>query len=424
MWPFRRKEPVEARASIENPNVPISDPNVLLHLLGSYGASSGINVTEDAALGVPAVWCAVNFLGGTIGSLPLQLYRTTADGRELAKNDPLYTILHDEVNDDSLTSIKWRKWMVQTTMLRGRSFTFIERNKAGRVTNLWPLDPSMVTVKRSAGRTTYTYAETGRSPVTYAANEIIDIPFMLRADGITHENPISRLKEALGLAIALERYAAQFFDKGGVPPLAVTGPAASDAAIRRTKADVDQNIKRSNRENPNTLYLPNGFDIKQVGFNPEQGQLTEARLFQIQEIARVFGLPPSFLHDLSRGTFTNTEQQDLHFVKHTLTQWLELIEQELNAKLFTRRNRINSVEFNLDGLLRGDFATRMAGYATAFQNAILTPDEIRGLENRPAKGGDADKLHVQGATVPLGQQNMGQGSQPAPKDAAQPEPSP
>lgn len=411
MWPFRKRE---RRTSLEDPRVSLSDPGALAKLLGeAWMSATGEEVTPDKALGVPAVWCAVNFISGTIAALPLQLFRGDGSDRVLAKQDPLYAILHDEVNDDHLTSFKWRKMMMVTTLMTGRSFSFIERNKAGRVMNLWPLEPQKTTVRRSDGRTFYDYQRTESQKVTYTAGEIIDIPFLLRADGVHHENPTQRLKNALALAIAMEIYAAKFFLNGGVPPLAMNGPAATEAAIRRTKEDVMGAVRRSNKANANVLYVPSGFELKPVGFNPEQGQLTEARLFQLQEIARIYDLPPIFLQDLSKGTYSNTEQQDLAFVKHTLTQWIELWEQEFNAKLFSRRNRQNFVEFNLDGMLRGDFKTRMDGYGVAIQNGIRTPDEVRDLENLPRKGGPADKLHIQGATVPLGQQ-LQRGAEPTP----------
>ncbi len=411
MWPFRKRE---QRASLEDPRVPLSDPGALAALLGeAWMSATGEEVTPERALGVPAVWCAINFIAGTIAALPLQLYKGDGEDRQLAKADPLYSILHDVVNDDQLTSFKWRKMAMASTLLTGRSFTFIERNKAGRVMNLWPLVPKHTTIRRNGGKTVYEYQQSETTKVTYSASEIIDIPFLLHADGVCHENPTQRLKNALALAIAMEVYAAKFFQNGGVPPLSVQGPAASQPAMKRTKEDVLGAVKRSNKENANVLYMPTGFELKPVGFNPEQGQLTEARLFQLQEIARIYDLPPIFLQDLSKGTYSNTEQQDLAFVKHTLTQWLELWEQELNAKLFSRRNRQNFVEFNVDGLLRGDFKTRMDGYSTAIQNALLTPDEARALENRPAKGGPADKLHIQGATVPLGQQ-VQRGAEPTP----------
>jgi HK97 family phage portal protein len=131
--------------------------------------------------------------------------------------------------------------------------------------------------------------------------------------------------------------------------------------------------------------------------------MTEARLFQIQEIARLYGLPPVFLQDLSKGTFSNTEQQDLQLVKHLVVHWAVIFEQELNLKLFGQRRRVREVKHNLDGLQRGDFKSRIEGLARAIQTGQLMPDEARALENRPPDPtGAGAKLYIQGATVPLG----------------------
>ncbi|WP_457579175.1 phage portal protein [Ensifer adhaerens] len=108
---------------------------------------------------------------------------------------------------------------------------------------------------------------------------------------------------------------------------------------------------------------------------------------------------------MTHGTFSNTEQQDLNLVKHLISQWVKAWEQELNLKLFSARNRTKFAEFNLDAIQRGDFKTRMEGYAKGIQNAIYTPDEVRVMENWPKHGGEAEKLHIQGATVPLGMQS-------------------
>jgi len=153
------------------------------------------------------------------------------------------------------------------------------------------------------------------------------------------------------------------------------------------------------------MIMPTGHELKPVGVDPQKSQMVEARRMQIEEIARIYGIPPVFLQDLTHGTFSNTEQQDLNLVKHLISQWVKAWEQELNLKLFSARNRTKFVEFNIDGLLRGDFKTRMEGYAKAIQNAINTPDEVRAMENWPKQGGEAEKLHIQGATVPLGMQS-------------------
>lgn len=393
----------ETRASIEDPLIPLSSPEAYAMIFGeAFKSASGIQVTTEKALSVPAVWAAVNFISGTIASLPLQLHRSGNDGRAgLVRTDPLYTILHDVVNEDKVTSFKWRKQTMLSVLTQGRGLTFIERNRAQRVANLWPLDPKMVTVVKRDNRTKYQVKD-GEKTITYDASEIIDLPFLLMADGISHMSPVATLKNALGLAIAMEEYASRFFQNGGVPPLALNGPMASPGAVKRSTSAIEDGVKQAMRENRNVLYMPAGHELKPIGYKPEEGQLNEARLFQLQEIARIYSIPPMFLQDLSKATLNNSEQQDLHFVKHTLTQWLELWEQELNAKLFNTRNVANRfVEFNVDGLLRGDFKARMEGYAQGIQNAVLTPDEARALENRPKKGGKADELFINSASVPI-----------------------
>lgn len=392
----------ETRASLEDPKIPLSDVSAWRSLLGEWHGVDLPPVTATTALSVPAVWCAVNFIAGTIASLPLQLFRRGEKGRETADSDPLYAILHDAPNDE-WTSFSWRKHQMINALVRGRGVSFIERNRAGRVMNIWPLDPDNLTVERKNGRKRYVYRD-GAREVVYAASEVIDITFALEADGVSAINPVERMKGAIGLALALQDYAAKFFANGGVPPLALHGPVPSPSAAGRASADINKSIREANAERHKVIFVPGGHELKPIGVEPDKSQMEEARRFQIEEVARVYDIPPVFLQDLTNGTYSNTEQQDLHFVKHTLGQWLKHWEQELNLKLFSARNRRNYVEFNVDGLLRGDFKARMEGYAKAIQNAITTPDEVRGMENWPAKGGDADKLHIQGATVPLGSQ--------------------
>ena len=140
--------------------------------------------------------------------------------------------------------------------------------------------------------------------------------------------------------------------------------------------------------------------------NPTDSQFLDTQRFSIEQIARIYSLPPVFLQDLTHGTFSNTEQQDLHFVKHTVKRWVEQFEQEMNLKFFGRGSDFY-VEFNVDGLLRGDLKTLMEAYATSIQNGIRTPNEVRAIENLPDKE-NADDLLIQGATVPLGSQpNVG-----------------
>jgi HK97 family phage portal protein len=404
---------LKERRSLENPSVSLSDAAVWASVFSAWPASAaGVHVSRDTALGVPAVWAAVNFISSTLAALPLDLFTRDGEGRKIASSDPLHAILHDDVNEET-SSFAWRKLAMQNVLLSGRAFTFIERNIARRIINLWPLDPLKVTVIRREGRTRYVYRE-GNIERVYAAAEIIDIPWMLRVDGVAHYDPVERLKNAIGLAIAMESHAANFFGAGGVPPLQLVGPLESPGAIKRAATDIMEALAAAKAEGRKILPMPLMHELKAIGIDPEKSQLVDGRRLQLEEIARIYQLPPVFLQDLTHGTLSNTEQQDLHFVKHTLSQWIKAWEQECNLKLFGPRNRARFVEFNVDGLLRGDFRTRMEGYAKAIQNAINTPDEVRAMENWPAKGGDADKLHIQGATVPLGDQ-LKRGGAPAPQ---------
>lgn len=404
-WWNRKKEKPEQRATVEDPRVPISSENILDFLNASGGLSaSGISVDVEKAMGVPAIWAAVNFIAGTLAGLPLHVYRKGEEGRKRVTGG-LANLLHDAVNDE-MSSFEWRKYCFERTLTTGRSLTFIERNAMGRIINLWPLNPDNVTIEVRRGRKFYRYRDNGERgrEVTYEAREIIDIPFSLKSDMVTARSPILANKDVIGLGIAATNYGSKLFQNGGVPPFIITGNFQSGKAMQRASDDLQEAIKRTSKENRQALALPLQHEIKTLGIDPEKSQLVELKKFLIEEYARIYSLPPVFLQDLSHGTFSNTEQQDLHFVKHTIKRWVEQAEQEMNLKLFGKNNTSQYVEFNLDGLLRGDFKTRMEGYALAVQNSLRTPDEIREGENWPAKGGNADRLFIQGATVPIDSQ--------------------
>lgn len=414
---FKRPAPMasepEARTA-ENPSVPISASNFLdIFGLGNFGVSAaGVTVNIENALGVPAVWAAVNFLSGTLAALPISVYRRTGDGRERVRG-ALASLIGEVVND-ATTSFEWRKGAFDAVFTGGRSFTFIERNAAGRVINLWPLDPGLTTVRRElvngvpAKRYYYADGSVGR---VYEAGEVIDLAFMLKSDGLRHRGPIASNHDVIGMAIAATQYASRFFQNGGVPPFAVTGQFVTGAAMARAADDLEAAVKRAAKDKRQALVLPNGLEIKPIGADPEKSQLIEAQRFAIEQIARIYSLPPVFLQDLSRATYSNAEQQDLAFVKHTLLRWVRQFEQELNLKIFGRTSNAQFIEMNVDGLLRGDFKTRMDGYSAGIQHGVLTPNEARRRENLPDMP-DGESLFMQGAMVPISQAGTPQGAAP------------
>lgn len=362
-------------------------------------SAAGIPVTIDTALGIPAVFAAVNFIASTIAGLPLHLYERSSAGRKRISEGPLAAMLHDAVNDD-MSSFDWRKLKFTSVLTGGRGLSWIERGANKVPVNLWPLDPQGVTIRRKDGRVTYAYRDGASRTVTYDAVDVIDIAFMLKGDGLNHRGPIQTCRDTLALAIAATQFGSKFFQNGGVPPFAVTGNFQSGQAMQRAADDLAEATRMAARESRQALVLPQGLEIKPLGADAEKSQLVELKKFLITEIARTWSLPPVFLQDLTHGTFTNTEQQDLQLTKHTLKRWVEQTEQEMNLKLFGRGNRQFYVEFAMDGLLRGDFKTRMEGYAQGIQHGVLVPGEARDMENRPRLPGD-DKLYMQGAMLPI-----------------------
>ncbi len=405
----------EARTA-ENPKVPVSSADFIQHFYGVVSLSSvGVRVTVDKALGVPSVWAAVNFLSGTLAALPMQLYarkdgtsEKVASGR--SRMGRLATILRDAANEEA-SSFLWRKSLWDSVFTHGRSFTFIERNAAGEVINLWPLNPAGVTVRRVAGRTDYLYRDGGRD-VVYAAAEIIDLPFMLKSDGIGHRSPILTNANAIGMAIAATDYSSKLFQNGGVPPLVLEGPLTTPAGIQRASEDISKAVQAQADAGKAVLPIPSGHTLKPLGIDPEKQQLLELQRFCVENVARIYSLPPAFLQDLTHGTFSNTEQQDLQFTKHTLGRWVVQFEQELNLKLFGRTDTVHYVKHNLDGLQRGDFKTRMEGLAKGVTSSLLTPNEGRALLELP-DAAHGDKLLAQGAMVKLEAAGSLQGADPS-----------
>ena len=397
------------KRNLENPTYSVSDSS---NWMGATLKTSSLDVSEKTALGVPAIYQAVNLISSTIANLPLHLYKTDKDKQPVkAINDPLYRIVHDRANDVHTKSafIKHLVWRALAGT-RGRGIALILRNAAGRVAGFIPLDEALVEIKQriEGGRLIRTYTYGGK---VYQAGEIIDIAPTLEADGLNAVSVISLHRETIAGMIEAERYATALFANGGVPPLTLSGPAASPAANARASDQLSEVLQGGRDRKRKILPLPTGFELKNLGFDPSEQQLIELRRFNIGEVSRMFNIAPALLHDLSTGTYSNVEQQHLSFAQQTILPLIKLFEQEFNLKLFgegstktdggtAKRNTSNFVEFNLDALIRGDLKSRMEALGRAINSGIITPNEARELDNRPAMPG-GEKLYIQGATVPL-----------------------
>ena len=341
-------------------------------------SSSGKAVNEKTALHTTAVYACVRILAETIASLPFHTYRYTLNGKEKAIEHPIYYLLHSEPNPE-MTSFVFRETLMSHLLLWGNAYAQIIRDGRGRVLGLYPLLPNKVIVNRNQhGELVYQYEKEGQ---TYflRSYEVLHIPG-LGFDGIIGYSPIAMAKNAVGMAIATEEYGAKFFANGANPGgvLEHPGVVKDPARIRESWNAVYQGSSNAHR----VAVLEEGMKFQSIGIPPEQAQFLETRKFQLNEIARIFRIPPHMIGDLEKSSFSNIEQQSLEFVMYTLDPWVVRWEQAIQRALFTENEkRQYFVKFNVDGLLRGDYQSRMNGYAVGRQNGWLSANDIRELEN-------------------------------------------
>lgn len=395
----------EARGEVISEVAMASNPNAAL--LQIFGAIDGgkIVVTKEKALTVPAVWCAANFIPATLSALPLHHFKKTKDGSQ--KQDSAETELFNEYASDRMTAYELRKWCWTRTMIEGRGLVWIEKTSTGKPVGLHPMAPSRTTIGLDRGRMKYEFKDDRGHTTTFDQDEVIDIPYMLKEDGVGHYAPIDKCKDAIRAGLASVLYGGKMFENGGMPPFAITGPFSSPEGAKSAADDIAQVAQEAFNKQKPAVALPAGHELKQIAIDPNKMLMVEFQRFVIEEVARIYQLPPVFLQDLSRGTFANTEQQDLTLAKHLVTQWATQFEQQISLKFFgrqtSRRGNRDYFKHNLSGLMRGDFAARMEGLAKSIQNGIMTPNEARALEGFPAKDAGND-LMIQGATVPIGTQ--------------------
>lgn len=382
----------------------LGDPGApyMYQLLGGASSYAGPSVNEDNAMRSSAVYACIRIISESIASLPLVLYKQTGRNKERATKHPLYPVLHDLANQE-MTALEWRELMISHVLLRGNGYSEIETDSAGRVVGLEPLRPDrMEEVRRNGSkRLEYMYRQGDGTLRMIPGFRIHHIKGL--GDGLVGYSPIGwAARQAIGLSLAAEEYGARFYSNGARPGLILRHPgklsAAAHERLRVSFATEHQGVSNAHK----TKILEEGMDVTTIGIPNNEAQFLETRKFQVTEIARIYRVPPHMLADLDRATFSNIEQQSINFVVYTLMPWLVRHEQAIYRDLLDANDRkAFFAKYIVEGMLRGDTLSRYQSYQVAINNTILTPNEIRELEDRnPIDGGD--KLFVPLNMIELG----------------------
>lgn len=364
--------------------------------------SSGVNVDQHSAMSYVTVFACVDLLSRLIASLPLQIYKRLPDGgRELAVNHYLYNVLHTQPNPE-LTSYKYRETIFAHILLWGNSYSEIEVNGAGRVTALWPIHPSRVEVLRDSAGTLYYEITTDQGQSTVLpASKILHLRG-LGPDGILGYSVIELQAEAIGHAIAAQKYSGKFFANDSTPNGLIKHPKAlTDKAVKNIRESWERG--GAGLDNAHRVkILEEGMEWQQLGIPAKDAQLIETMKFTSGQIASFFHVPPHLVGLMDSATFSNIEHQSIELVQFNLGPWCTNIEQQMSVDLlFPNERRTYYIEHNLDGILRGDTKSRYEAYAKARVNGWMTENEIRLKENmNPSNTDDADLTFIQGAMVP------------------------
>ena len=378
---------------------------------GGYGGNrnpSGVRVDPETALRSTVVLACVRVLSSSVAGLPLHLYRRLPNGgKEIARETPLYRILHDRPNGWQ-TSYEWREQIMLHLLTHGQAF--VEIAGAGPATQLIVLHPSRMQVERiENGRLRYRYREDRGTETIYSQDAIMHLRW-LSDDGVSGMVPVELARDAIGLARACEIHGASYFGNGARPGVVLSTDSTISAETAEALRNNWERMHRGSERAHRTAVLQGGLKpIELGGGNMQESQFLETRRFAVEEICRVYGVPPHLVGDLTRSSFSNIEQQSLDFVNNGLMPWLRRIELAVGRDLITDDTLF--AEFDTRGSLRADAAGRSSYYNTMWNLGVLSVNEIRALENlNPVDGGDTRFVQLNMTTLD--------------KAAAEPEPVP
>ena len=363
--------------------------------------NSGEQVDEKSAMQIATVYACVRLLADSVAQLPLHLFRVVGeDGQEKAKDHPLYNILYRQPNPE-MTDFSFKEVLMTHLLLWGNAYVQIIRDGKNNVLGLYPLLPENVEIDRDArGNLYYIYhAYTDETPgeknkdLYFRRDEILHVPG-LGFNGLIGFSPIAMMKNSLGSTLAVEKYGSAFFKNGAQPSGVLEHPGVlkNPEKIRQNWSDVYGGANNAHK----VAVLEEGMSYKAISLPPEDSQFLSTRQFGVEEICRIFRVPPHMVQDLQRATFNNIEHLAIEFVMHTLMPWLVRIEQAIIKDVLIDEEKNEFFpKFNVDGLMRGDYKSRMEGYAVAITNGIMSVNDVRKLEDLdPLDENEGGDLHL------------------------------
>jgi HK97 family phage portal protein len=375
--------------------------------LGGGPVVSGVDVTPQSALSWTALSAGIRISGETLGSLSWSVFEhvpSTTPGRPGEKIErtehPIYSILHSEPNEEQ-TSMEFLEMVQAHALWWGGSASQIIRNQAGIITELWPLNPDRCRWERHpdgslALRVTIPRDKTGgvMGSTLLSADDVLWVRGF-STGGIWGVCLPEWHKEAIGLGLASEAYIAAFFGRGAHAGGIITHPKSlSKEAQARLREGINNQVGGLDRAH-RTLILEEGATWVQTTIDPQKAEFLGLRQFQIAEASRILRIPPHMLGDLTRGTFSNNEQQAIEFVQNHVRPWVVRWEQRFNKQLFGRKEKGRLyVKANMNALARGDMQARFEAYAKGIASRIITPNEARENEDLNPGPPDLDLFQV------------------------------
>ena len=353
-------------------------------------------IDNDKALTLTAVWCAIRLLSESVSSLPCSVYTKQANGDKVEDTKSrIYNLLKYRPNNYQ-NKITFFEYIMMSICTDGNSYVQIVRDGSGRPSQLIPISPDTVDVVINDGELFYQIDSVG----ILDSADVLHFK-TLTDNGIDGISPIDQCKKALSWGLNVEEFGDTFFKNGAKPSSVLsTDRALSEQAIERLKNSFSNTYAKLKNSN-STIILEEGLAFKPISISPDQAQFISSRQFSIEEVARIFNIPPHMLKDLSKSSFNNIEMQSQEFVTYTLMPYITRIENEMNYKLF-RTNEVGKtfIEFNVNGLLRGDVKTRNEAYKTAITNGYMSINEVRQKENlNSIEGGDKHFMPLNMTTI-------------------------